>query len=105
MNGGHIHAKLGDILAVLLPDGSEALVEAHIYARCMEFPGYTKDFVRTTVLKPTGPYVKFWYIGPMRGRSTPYYYTLPIVSDPPYRGDGGEKPLNTFRILGFEEHT
>jgi hypothetical protein len=94
---------MGDILAVRLPDGTEALVEAHVEARCLEYPGYTKDFIRTNVLKPTGPYGVLWYIDPTGERSTPYQYTLPVVSDPSYGHDFHERPLNTFRILTWDE--
>jgi hypothetical protein len=67
-------ATMGDILAVQLPDGSEALVQAHVDVRCLEYPGYTKDFIRTNVLKPTGPYGILWYISPTGKKSLAYEY-------------------------------
>lgn len=96
-------AKSGDILAVRLFDGSEALVEVIGAATIMEYPGYSKKLIRVTVLKPTGPYGTLWDLDPMGKKSFSYEYTLPVVSDPTYGQDWLVKPLNTFRILTWEE--
>lgn len=100
---GTQRARSGDILAVQLFDGSEALVEVIGAATIMNYPGYSLDHIRVTVLKPTGPYRKLWYISPTGDRSTPYEYTLPIQSDPAYGQDWNTKPLNIFRILCWED--
>ncbi|HEX7734323.1 MAG TPA: hypothetical protein VF458_05660 [Ktedonobacteraceae bacterium] len=70
---------------------------------CLEYPGYLRDFVRVAVLKPTGPYGKLWYLTHTGERSTPYEYDLPVISDPTHGQDWPNPPLNTYRILTWEE--
>jgi len=85
----HRRAQPEDILAVQLPDGSEALVQ--VCGPAAIIGGYSEHSVRVDVLKPTGPYGVLWYRASWDDHCTAYEYTLPAISDPTH-GHVSERP-------------
>lgn len=97
-----IQAQMGDVLAVRLADGSEALVQAHVHPMMMN-GRYDQTRVRVIVLKPTGGFTVFRYTNPIGVPCTPYEYTLPGSPVPDENGGADDSSLPLFRILSWDE--
>lgn len=95
LHGEQQAAQPGDVLAVLLPDGTEGLVQCHVHEDSK------KQFIRVDAIKPTGPFIRVWYAHRPGGpRSTLSQFVLPIFPDAERRWGRSSK---NFRILTWEE--